>query len=384
MRKWRRTTVIKLKQILLCGSIALATTAASAETYRFSSWNAPTEPTTQANDQFVKDLEAATNGKITFEHFTGGAIMPPKSHLQGIGDGVAQIGQTTVGYTPSDLPINASIAGFGFIEPDPIAIGAAFADWTMHDPAAQEEWRGHNVLPMAGFSTPEYSLMCNTSEPITEAAQMKGLKVRAYGLIGDLVKSLGGVPVGMPASEAYQALQTGALDCASLSANWLRDGNLQEVSNYTTLTRWTPAFNSPQMTINRDWWQGLTDEQRQTIFELAARTEARAHIKYAAAATSALDAALKAGQTEVAEPGASLQEAVKAWIDAGIGDMVGIARDTYGVSDPEAVFASFKPYVEKWGKLARGMKDRNNEDELTQLLLDNMFNDLDPAVYGMN
>ncbi len=372
--------------LLMTGSAVAMMLAggAQADSLRFSSWNGPTEPTTKANDQFVKDLAAATNGAITFEHFTGGAIMPPNSHLQGIGDGVAQIGQTTTGYTPSDLPINASIAGFGFIQPDPIAIGAAYADWAMHDPAALGEWEGHNVIPMAGFSTPEYSLMCNTKEAVTEAAQMQGLKVRAYGLIGSLVTSLGGFPVGMPASEAYQALQTGALDCASLSANWLRDGNLQEVSNFTTLTKWTPAFNSPQMTINKDWWKSLTNEQRKTIMELAARTEARAHILYAESATSALDAAVAANQTVVAEPGESMKAAVQAWIDNGVGDSAGIARDTYKLENPEAVFATFEPYVTKWTGLVQGLKDRNNEDELTQLLLDNMFKDLDPAVYGMN
>lgn len=316
--------------------------------------------------------------------FTGGAIMPPKSHLQGLGDGVAHAGQVTVGYTPSDLPINASISGFGFIESDPIAIGAAYADWFMHDPAAMAEWRGHNTVPVAGFSTPEYSLMCNTAEPVTELDQMNGLKVRSYGLIGALVKDLGGVPVGMPASEAYQALQTGAMDCASLSANWLRDGNLQEVTNWTTLTAWSPAFNSPQMTFNKDFWKNLTNEQRALIFKLAARTEARAHILYAKSASSALEAALASGQTKEAEPGESLKKGVADWIAAGVGDMAGIARNTYGVQDPEAVFATFDPYVKKWGKLVRGMKDRNDEEELTQLLLDNMFGDLDPAVYGMD
>ena len=64
--------------------------------------------------------------------------------------------------------------------------------------------------------------------------------------------------------------------------------------------------------------------------------------------------------------------------------MVGVARDTYKLEDPEAVFASFEPYVEKWGTLVRGMTDRTDEEELTQLLLDNMFSDLDPSVYGMN
>ena len=370
--------------MILAGITLAGATSAVAADYRFSSWNGPNEPTTVANQWFVEQLAEESNGELVFEHFTGAAIMPPNSHLKGIGDGIAHGGQITVGYTPSDLPINASIAGYGFIEPDPIAIGAAYADWFMHDSAAMAEWAGHGVVPLVGFSTPEYSLMCNTSEAITEADQMSGLKVRSYGLIGALVKDLGGVPVGMPASEAYQALQTGALDCASLSANWLRDGRLEEVTNFTTLTAWTPAFNSPQMSFDKEFWQGLTTEQRALILDLAARTQAKAHALYAASADGALKEALDGGKTIEAMPGASLQSAVQAWIDAGVGDMAGIARDTYGIDDPEAVFATFEPYVEKWGSLVRGMKDRNDEAELAQLIRDNMLNDIDPAVYGMD
>lgn len=373
-----------LKRLLMASALAVtAAGSASAETYRFSMWNGPSEPTVIANQKFVDEIGPATSGDISFEFFTGGAIMLPKGHLQGIGDGVVQAGQVTVGYTPSDLPVNASIGGFGFIESDPIAIGAAYADWIMHDPVALAEWKGHNVIPIAGFSTPEYSLICNTSEPVTTIEQMEGLKVRSYGLIGALVKDLGGTPVAIPASEAYQALQTGALDCASLSANWLRDGNLDEVSKWTTLTRWTPAFNSPQMAVNIDFWKSLTNEQRAAFLKLAARTEARAHILYDAAATGGIDEAKAKGHT-IHEPGASLQKAVDDWIAAGVGNAKGIARDTYGVADPDAVFTSFEPYVKKWGELVRGMKNRIDEEELTSLLLDNMFNDIDPASYGMD
>lgn len=138
------------------------------------------------------------------------------------------------------------------------------------------------------------------------------------------------------------------------------------------------------MTINKDWWMGLTDEQRGIIFELAARTQARAHIMYAESASSALANALETGQTIEVEPADSLQNAVQAWIDNGVGDMIGIARDTYKIENPQAVFDSFEPYVTKWGALVDGLNDRNDEEELTKLLLDNMFNDLEPSSYGMN
>ena len=135
---------------------------------------------------------------------------------------------------------------------------------------------------------------------------------------------------------------------------------------------------------NKDFWKGLTSEQRKQIFELAARTEARAHILYSKAASSALEDAKKSGQTKEAMPGESLQKAVQEWIDNGVGDMAGIAKDTYKIEDPQAVFSTFEPYVKKWGELVRGMKDRNDEEELTKLIMDNMFNDLDPDKYGMD
>ena len=62
----------------------------------------------------------------------------------------------------------------------------------------------------------------------------------------------------------------------------------------------------------------------------------------------------------------------------------GVAKDVYGIEDPEAFFASFDPYVEKWGKIIRGMDNVNDVDALTQVLLDNMYNDLDPATYGID
>ncbi|WP_417210529.1 C4-dicarboxylate TRAP transporter substrate-binding protein [Antarctobacter sp.] len=366
---------------------ALAVSVASgatAETYRFSMWSSDNEGTVIANRQFAEDLAEATDGEITFDFFSGGSIMPPKAHLQGVADGVAHAGQVTSGYTPNEVPLTNSLSGFGFIEPNPTAIGAAFADWVMNDPAALKEWTDKNLVPLGGFSTSTYPLICNTSEPITEVDQLKGLKVRAYGQIGTLVQDLGGVPVSIPSSEAYQALQTGALDCAALPVSFLTiDNKLVEISKFTTMTEWSPAYTSPQLTLNKDFWQGLTDEQRATILELSARTHARAQIYYNEAAERSIREAQELGH-QVVEPGESLKKGLQDWIDAGVGNMAGVATNTYGVQDPEALFASFMPYVEKWGALVRGMENPNDEDALTKLFLDNMYNNIDPATFAMD
>lgn len=374
-----------LNPLLAAGLLGLATAgAATAETYRASTWLPDNEATVVIQFWFSKELAKASNGAIEFENFTSGVLMPPKAHLKGIGDGVVQEGFHTSGYTPSEVPIANALAGFGFVESDPITIGAAWADFVMHDKEQNAEFLGHNVVPVGGFSTPTYPIICNTAEPITELDQMKGLKVRSIGLLGKLVQDLGGVSVNIPAPEIYQALQTGQIDCAGIFPSYLNiDNSLEEVSKSVTLMEWSGSYNSPLQLYNKDFWEGLTDEQRKTIFELAARAQARLQIHYNNFQQKALDDA-EANGHKIVQPADSIKVAVQEWVDNGVGDMAGVAHDTFGVEDPEALFSRFRPYIEKWQGLIGGLENKYDEEALTKVLQDNLYNDIDPSSYGMN
>lgn len=375
----------RYKRLLLaCAAVIAVTGSASAKDYRWSQWQPDNESTVIANRWFLDELKKQTKGEISFEVFSGGVLMPPRSHLQGIGDGVVQGGQVTGGYTPSDLPLTNALTGFGFIEPDPTAIGAAYADWAMHDPAGNKEWTSKNIVPLAGFSTPTYPIICNTAEPVRTLDQFKGKKIRwPGGASAKMTQDLGAVAVNIPAPEIYQALQTKQVDCAGILAGYLNiDAKLEEVSKSTTLIKAGGSFISPQIAFNSGFWKGLTDEQRSTIFKLAARTHAKLQIFYTAADEKALKTAQSHGHI-VVEPEASLRHAIDKWVADGVGDMAGVAKTTYGVKDPDALFASFRPYVKKWHDLVAKMKDKNDEEELTKVLYDNMFADLNPATYGI-
>jgi hypothetical protein len=64
--------------------------------------------------------------------------------------------------------------------------------------------------------------------------------------------------------------------------------------------------------------------------------------------------------------------------------MTGVARDTFGIEDPEALFSRFRPYIEKWQGLIGGLENKYDEEELTAVLLNNIYSDIDPATYGTN
>jgi TRAP-type C4-dicarboxylate transport system substrate-binding protein len=370
--------------LLACAAVIAVTTGASAKDYRWSQWQPDNESTVVVNRWFVQELAKATKGEITFQIFSGGVLMPPRAHLRGIGDGVAQGGQITGGYTPSDLPLSNALSGFGFIEPDATIIGAAYADWAMHDPAGNKEWTSKNIVPLGGFATPPYPIICNTSQPVRTLADFKGKKIRwPGGAPAKMTQDLGAVPVNIPAPDIYQALQTKQVDCAGILAGYLNiDAKLDEVSKFTTLINAGGSFISPQIALNKDFWKSLTNEQRSIFFQLAARASAKVQILWNVNDEKALKAAQAKGH-QVVQPDASLRGAIDKWIADGVGDMAGVARTTYNVKDPEALFASFRSYVKKWQDIVAKMKNKNDEEELTKVFYDNMFANLNPATYGI-
>jgi TRAP-type C4-dicarboxylate transport system substrate-binding protein len=378
---------MKFTKVILMAS-AMATSFAAtayAEKYRLTTYAPPNEAASIHQTYIADTLREKTNGAIDFEVFYASTLVPAKEQMKAIGNGVAHAGFQAMGYVPSDAPMNGALTAYGFIEQNATAIAMAFADWGMHDAGALAQYAKNNVLPFGGFSTPTYPFICNTDEPITSLKQFQGLKVRfPGGANAKLTQDLGGVPVNIPGNEIYQALQTGAIDCAGILAGWLNiDNSLDEVSKSVTLANFTGSYNSPVHLANLDFWRSLTNEQRAIYLETTARASAKMQIKFNTDNDKALATTAALGHP-IVELDDEFKAAVQAWVDDGVGDMAGVAKSTYGIEDPAAFFATFDPYVKKWGALIRGMENVNDEDALTQMIMDNMIGDLDPASYGMN
>src|SRR5690625_4344828 len=61
----------------------------------------------QAWVDFGERITEATDGKITFEYYWGPSLLNATDSLQGVGDGVADIGVVNSVYYPQELPIGS-------------------------------------------------------------------------------------------------------------------------------------------------------------------------------------------------------------------------------------------------------------------------------------
>ena len=62
-------------------------------------------------DEWIKRIDAATNGRVKIRHVPGGTLLKPENMVEGIRGGVADIGSTVVSFFPGQLPISATLAG---------------------------------------------------------------------------------------------------------------------------------------------------------------------------------------------------------------------------------------------------------------------------------
>lgn len=373
----------KLLTLTLAGTTALTVGTAVHAQNLFSSWLEPNHVITrEAHVQWAKDLAEATNGEINFEVIVGGALIPAQSTMQGVADGLAQSGFHTATYTPSDLPVSNAVADMGFITPDPFVMAFAWSDFMMNEPVGFNDWRDNGVLFGGGYAVPEYNFICRN--PVSTLEEMKGLRVRMPG--GGWARfgqAIGVVGVNVPSNEIYTAFERGSVDCTASDTSHLTGGaTLMEVAGGVTTLAMSPFYAGVTWAYNPDFWASLTPEQRRTVFDVSAESLARLQVAYALEASEARELAAENG-IAIVEPDASLQEAYDTWVAEGVGDMAGIAASAHGIEDPEALFANFQGYVDKWVGLLSEIEQPYTTEALTALLQDNLYGPIDVNTWGL-
>ncbi len=96
-------------------------------------------------------------------------------------------------------------------------------------------------------------------------ADLKGLKIRAHGTSGKVVKALGGTPVAMPMPELYQSLQKGVVDGGLYPIEVNKGWKMAEVVDYCTLSTSVAYTSSFYVVMNKDKWAKIPPEAQKAI-----------------------------------------------------------------------------------------------------------------------
>jgi TRAP-type C4-dicarboxylate transport system substrate-binding protein len=360
------------------GAMLLASAPVHAQKLPIASITPPTHPMArEIHIPFADGVRKATNGKFDFQFFAAGALLPPLSIMQGVRDGVAIAGHVIPPYHVAEWPVNNLIGDMGWAAGDPLLLGSAYLDYAINDPTGSKEWRDNGSLPILTVATPLNHWLCRSV--LRTLDDLKGKRVRSPG--GGWARSaeaLGVIPVNIPLTEAYTALERGTVDCVLTDPVNLVSGlNLGVLVKSVVALPFQPGYNVSQIALNIPFWRKATADERRILLNEANIVMARGAAAYHKETSEAI-AVSKAKGIVFVEPEGALKAAYDKWVADGFG---GVAK-YYKVANPEKEMATFKGYLDKWAGLLKGV-DHGNQAAIQAVLKANIFDKIDVNTYGM-
>lgn len=216
---------------------------------------------------FKEWLEARSNGRIEVQLFPAEQLAKAAGLLDAVRNRVTDISMVGVVYVSDRMPLTSAVELPGLFS-DSIAGSAAFTRLAQND-LLEREYLRNGVRPLFTMVAPPYQLMFAKTEKVDDIGELAGVKLRAAGATGELIaSSLGAVPVRVPASDLYLALDRGTVDGAIYNPPSLFAYKIEEVlsSITTNASLGTVAFAA---FVNEDVWKGLPEDVRQLITEVS-------------------------------------------------------------------------------------------------------------------
>lgn len=370
----------RLPSALAVSVALLAPALAQAEKYNATNWLPPShELAVHPYNEWIPKVKEATGGRIEFVHHVSGSLVPARTTMQGVRDGVAAVGVVFPGYSPSEFPLANVVNDLAFTSQDEFAGVLAWIEVNFRHPKMQAEWKRNGGVFGGGYTTPTYQLIC--TKPVPDLASAKGLKFRsALGAHTEWIKEMQGVPVSVPIGDVYTGMERGSLDCALADLGNLDSLKLTEVSKTVTPLA-MGGTNGASWVYNIPFWKKTSEADRRALFDQMAYAVARTQIGWARNAENAL-AAAKAKGVKVIEPSADLKSAFARFNQKFIAELPKNSAERRRVADPTDLVNAYLASYQRWTKLLRGV-DRKDEKALGGLIKAEIYDKVDVKTYGL-
>ncbi len=209
-----------------------------------------------------------SGGSVKVKLYEPKKLIAPGEILDAVSTGKVQAGYATPGNWGGKMPAARlfSAVPFGPEAPEYLA-------WLMYGNGGklhQELYdkSGYNVKTQTcGIIAPETSGWF--AKEINKPEDLKGLKMRFFGLGAEVMEKLGVSTVGLPGGEIFPALEKGAIDATEFSMPAIdKRIGLSKIVKYNYYPGWHQQATVFELIINKDTWKKMSDTQQAVITQL--------------------------------------------------------------------------------------------------------------------
>jgi TRAP-type mannitol/chloroaromatic compound transport system substrate-binding protein len=264
---------------------------------------------------WIRDkLEAASGGSLVMKVYEPGKLVHPFEIFEAVSSGKINAGYTAVGYAEGKMPGISIFTAVPFGPEAPEYISWMFYGNGLKLYQEYYDQAGYNVkvLP-ACILSPETSGWFH--KPIKSVADLKGLRMRFFGLGGKAMERLGVSVSLLPGGEIFPALEKKAIDASEFSMPAIDQRlGFYKVVKYNYYPGWHQQATYLELLINKDVWNGMSPQQQATL-EMVAMAGVTYSLAYGEAVQGAVirENIEKRGVTNMYWSDEMLAEFKKAW-----------------------------------------------------------------------
>ena len=242
-------------------SVLISSFASAAEVIKlkFANFFPPMHMNSQIMVKYCEELNKKLAGKVEITHYAGGTLLTAPKMAAGVASGIADIGLSHVAYTRGRFPV-MEIFGLPLGFPSGW-IGNHVAN-DFYDKFKPKEWDAYHPLM---FSTSTPTVMQTLNKQVKTPDELKGLKIRGTGRIGDTVKALGAIPIPLEMADIYEALRRGVIDGNLGPMEQLKGWKTGEQIKYVTATWKIGSTDTFYVAMNKQKWNSLPPDAQKVI-----------------------------------------------------------------------------------------------------------------------
>ncbi|WP_245578903.1 TRAP transporter substrate-binding protein DctP [Cucumibacter marinus] len=251
---------------LSASALAISVGTASAAEWKYALEEAIDEVQGVYATQFKEYIEA--NSDHTVSIFPFGTLGESADLTELAQMGAIQIVDASPGFMGALIP-EAEVFLIPYVLPEDQEVLADFYDTSPtinEDLAALYEEQQLHMIEMF----PEGEVVMTTKEPVTSREDLNEVKFRVMTspLLVQTYDAFGATPTPLPWGEVYSSLQLNMIQGQENPMFFVESTGMWEVTDYITFTGHSTFTTSVAGNLN--WWNGLSDEDKQLVNDAAA------------------------------------------------------------------------------------------------------------------
>jgi TRAP-type transport system periplasmic protein len=266
-RGWLRRWVIPAVALGLLAGLGTPGHAQEAAEYdqvrlRYASFLPASHVREIFTQKWMDEVTKRSGGRVTFDTFRDQALLGTRELLDGASRGISDISYVAAGYHPTELAIT-TLLDMPYLTDNSEALMMS-ASQMYQDFAQMREEYDRLSLVLLGTVTGDPTIL-GSRQPWHTLADIKGKRIRAFGLINQVLEALGGVPVALNAPDIYASMERGIIEGYSgLPASLIPPWALHEVSEHV-IDYGAGMYGNVAIVMNKRRFEGLNEKTRSLI-----------------------------------------------------------------------------------------------------------------------